>query len=201
MVAQGLTPGVEDGSDPQLGLEVVMPEVQQGGRGTGKQEVIEPLLVVLDEWVQGMGQREHDMKIGDGQQVFGLSLHPLGPLESLASRTVPVATGMGHEVGLSAMGTLVLMAAQRGCAAGGNSSKHFPMMGRQTVSFSEAGQGGSHHVAQGESTGTGGTGLVGHKTRRRRLGDLMRVVKVDQIQSTADLIQVGLADVQINRCG
>ena len=164
MVALGLRPGVQDSRDPQLGLEIILPELQQGGRGTGEEEIIEPPLVVPDEWVQGMGQRKHDMKIGDGKQVLRLPLQPLSPIKSLASWTVPIATGMGHEVGLAAMGTLVLMTAQRGSTAGGNGPKHFPMMGRQPVGLAKTGQGGSHHVAQGDSPGPTGPHLDGHKT-------------------------------------
>jgi len=87
-------------------------------------------------------------------------------MEPLASRAVPIAAGMGHEVVVSAADTLVLMTTQRGGAAGGDGPKHFPMMGRQTVGFREVGQCGSHHLAQGDSTGTTGPDLLRHRTRR-----------------------------------
>ena len=67
-------------------------------------------MVVLDEQIQFVREREHDVEVGDGQQELGLLRQPLGAFEPLAAGTVPIATEVGREVWSTAMGTLVMMA-------------------------------------------------------------------------------------------
>jgi len=57
-------------------------------------------------------EREHDVEVREGQKVRGLLLQPLGAVEFLATGTMPVPAGVRHEVLMSAMSTLVLVAAQ-----------------------------------------------------------------------------------------
>ena len=66
MVAEVLSPGMEHGGDPQSGFEVVPTELQQGSRGTGEKEAVEPRLVMLDKWVQFVRECEHDVEVRDG---------------------------------------------------------------------------------------------------------------------------------------
>ena len=77
MVQQVLRPGVQHGRDPQGGFEVVATKLQQGGRGAGEQQGVEPALVVLDQRVEVVRQREHDVEVRDRQQVLDLLLQPL----------------------------------------------------------------------------------------------------------------------------
>ena len=70
MVAEVLTPRMKDGGNSQGSLEVVAAERQQRGGGTGKQKCVKARLIVLDERVQFVREREHDMEVGDGQQVL-----------------------------------------------------------------------------------------------------------------------------------
>ena len=92
MVAEVLPPGMEDGGDAQGGLEVVAAELQQGGRGTGEQQGIEPRLVVLDERVEVVGQGEHDVEVRDGQCCV---LRAISDSDSEANRTA-VRSQFGH---------------------------------------------------------------------------------------------------------
>src|SRR5688572_18506063 len=142
MVQEILRPGVKDCRDSQGRIEVVATEFQQSRRGTGEQERVEPTLIVLDQPVELMRQREDDVEVRDGQQVLNLLLQPLGTLELLTARTVPVATGVGHEVLLPAMGTLVLVATERRGVTGAEGPKHFPVMIRQAMGLGKVGQRG-----------------------------------------------------------
>ena len=150
MVAQVLPPGVEHGGDPQRGVEVVATELQQRGRGTGEQQGIEPRWVVLDEPVQFVREGEHGMEVRDGQEVFDLLFQPLSTVEFLAARTMPVATGVGHEMLALAVGAPILMATQRRGVTGGEGAQHLPMMNRQAMRMGERGQRGAHDFPQGD---------------------------------------------------
>ena len=167
MVAEVLPPSVEDSGNSQGRLEVVPAELQQGGGGTGEQEGVEAGLVVADEQIQFVRQREDDVEVRDGQQELGLLLQPLGAVELLATGTMAVAAGVRHEVPFSAMGTLVLVAAQRWGVTGGDGAEDFPMMGRQTVRLGKAGQTDSHNFAQSNGLRRTGPRATGHKHRAR----------------------------------
>src|SRR5213082_1441171 len=103
MLEEILRPSMENGGDAQGGFEVVPSERQQSGRGTGEQQRVEAGLVVLNEPVQFVRQRKHDVEIGDGQQVLGLLLQPLSTLEPLASGTMAIAARVRHEGFLAAV--------------------------------------------------------------------------------------------------
>ena len=158
---------LENSGHSQGRLEVVPSELQQGGGGAGEQEGVEAGLVVPDERVQFVRQRKNDVEIGDGQQVLGLLLQPLGAIEFLATGTMAVAARVRHEVPCSAMGTLVLVAAQRWGVTGGDGAKDLPMMGRQTMRLGKAGQSGSHNFAQGNGLRRTGPRATGHRVRAR----------------------------------
>jgi hypothetical protein len=164
MVEEVLRPGMENAGDPQGGFEIVPTERQQGGRGTGEQQRVEARLVVLDEPVQFVRKREHDVEIRDGQQVLGLLLQPLSALEPLAGWTMAIAAGVWHEGFLAAVGTLILMATQRRCVTGGDGAKDFPVMDRQTMSLREVRQRGSHDFAQSDGPRRTGSRATGHRT-------------------------------------
>lgn len=149
MIQEILGPGVENSRDSQRGFEVVPTELQQSGGSTGEQEGVKARLVVLNERVKLVRKREHDVKVRDGQQVLALLLEPLSSLEPLATGTMTIPAGVGHEMLLPAMGTLILMSPQRPGVTGGNGAKDLPVMSRQTMSLREARQCGSHDLAQG----------------------------------------------------
>jgi len=162
-----LPPGMEDGGHSQGRLEIIPAELQQGRGGAGEQEGVEAGLVVADEQVQFVRERENDVEIGDGQQQLGLLLQPLGAVELLATGTMAVAAGVRDKVPFSAMGTLVLVATQRWGVTGGDGAKDLPMMGRQTARLAKTGQSGSHNFAQGNGLCRTGPRATGHRVRAR----------------------------------
>ena len=103
------------------------------------------------------------MKVRDGQQVFDLSLQPLGAVELLTARTVPIAAGVRHEMFLPAVSTLVLVATQRRGMTRSDGAKDLPVMDRQTMRLGKAGQSGSHNFAQGDGLRRTGPRATGHK--------------------------------------
>ena len=85
-----------------------------------------------------------------------------GAVEVLATGAMAVAAGVGHKVLLTAVGTPVLMAAQRRGVTGGDGAKHLPIMSRQAMVLGKVGQRGAHHFAQGDRLGLTGTQITGH---------------------------------------
>jgi len=120
-------------------------------------------LIILDERVQFVREREHDMEVRDGQQVLGLLRQPPGALEPLATRTMPVAAGVRHEVLAPAAGTLILMPTQRRGVTGGKGAQNFPVMSGQTMRPGEVRQRFTYDLAQGEGLRLPGRGATGHK--------------------------------------
>jgi len=182
MVQKVLGPGMENGGDPQDRFEVVATEFHQCGRCAGEQEGVEERLVVLNERVEFVREREHIVEVRDGQQEVNLLLQPLGAFELLAARTMPVSARVRYEVFLPAMGTLVLMAAQRWGVTGRDGAKNLPMMSRQAMSLREARQCGSHDFAQGDGLRLTGLRATGHRSLRDcRLSALPSPAKIDQV--------------------
>ncbi len=169
MVQKVLRPGMQHRREAQGGLEVVPAELQQGGAGAGEQESVEPCLVVLEERVQVVREGEHDMEVRDGQQVLGLLLQPLGALQPLAARTVPVAAGVRCEVLAPAVGTPILMAAQRRSVTGGEGAQDLPVMRGQTMGPGKLRQGLADDLAQGEGLRLPGRRATGHTVGRSAL--------------------------------
>jgi len=133
MIEQGLTPRVQDGGNADLGIEVVATELQERGRHRIEQEVVKTGAVLLNQVVEFMRQREHEMEIGDGQEMFGLFVQPIITVGTLTGRTMTVPARMRHEVFFGALAALVIMSAQGGRAAGHNGAQNFPVVEGQTV--------------------------------------------------------------------
>ena len=106
----------------------------------------------------------------------------------------------GHEVLLPAMGTLVLMATQRRCVTGGDGTKDFPVMDRQTMRLGEIRQRDAHDFAQGDGLRRTGLRATGHRIYvDGRLSALPSPAKIDQVERTADLVQPLLANMEVGR--
>jgi hypothetical protein len=80
----------------------------------------------------------------------------------LAARTVPIATGVRHEVFLPAMGTLILMTTQRRGVTGGDGAKNLPVMTGQTTSLGKLRQYYSDDFAQSDGLCLPGRRATGH---------------------------------------
>src|SRR6516162_10681637 len=128
MVQQGLTPGMQHRRDTQLDSETVLTELQQGLCRGIKQQCVERLLVLLNQGVEHVRQREHQMKVGHWQKGRLLPGQPVSCGSSLAEWAVPVAAGVRHEMCPPALLAQVPMTAQRGSATSQQRIENAPMV-------------------------------------------------------------------------
>ena len=114
---------------------------------------------------------------------------------------MPIAAGVRHEVLGATVSTLVLMAAERRGATGGDSAQHFPVMLRQTMVLGEARQSGADDFAQGQGLRLTGARRSGHERAWSGLGALSGAAKVDQVEGAADVVQAFLAHMEVGGRG
>ena len=151
MVEQGLAPGVQHGGDPNLRVQIIAPEFQQGGRHRVEQQGVQPGAILLDQRIKFMRQREHQMEVGNGQERFGLLVQPVKPIGPLAGGAMAVTAGVRHEMFFAAMAATIMMSAQGGRAAGHEGAQDFPMVVGQTVFPCVPGNSRPQHFRQGQS--------------------------------------------------
>src|SRR6266850_598221 len=104
MMMQVLSPGVQDGDQPNLGAEmpgIGSDDAQRLGGG-GEQDAIDDGLIVESDLGDWRRHGEDDVEVRHRQQL-GLSVgQPLGTRQSLALRAVPVAAGIVGDAELAA---------------------------------------------------------------------------------------------------
>src|ERR1700730_13681057 len=120
MMMQVLSPGVQDGHQPDLGAEmpgIGSDDAQRLGGGR-EQDAIDDGLTV--EWDLGDRGRhsEDDVQVRHRQQLGSSVGQPLSTRQPLALRAMPVAAGIVGDAKLAAVVALFDMTAQRGRAAG-----------------------------------------------------------------------------------
>lgn len=128
MIQQGLAPGVQDGRDAQLHAETVLTKLQQSLAGRREQEVIKSPLVLLDQRVEHMRQREDQVEVGHWQQSLLLLFEPAVGCLALAERAMAVAAGVRHEMALTALLAVVAMTAQGEGTASQERTQDLPVM-------------------------------------------------------------------------
>jgi hypothetical protein len=131
MMMQVLSPGVQDGDQPDLGAEmpgIGSDDAQRLG-GCGEQDAIDDGLIVESDLGDRRRHSEDDVEVRHRQQL-GLSVgQPLGTRQPLALRAVPVAAGIVGDAKLAAAVALFDMTAQGGRAAGlGFDGAHDPTL-------------------------------------------------------------------------
>src|SRR5207244_1493474 len=119
---------MQHGRDPQLDGETVLAEHQERLCGGRKQERVERLLVLLNQGVEQVWQREDQMEVWQRQQCCFLLTQPVSRGSSLAERAMPVAAGVRHEMCPPALLAQVAMPAQRGGATSHQRIENAPMM-------------------------------------------------------------------------
>jgi hypothetical protein len=113
-----LVPRMEDHDATQLAAEVVPTELEQGLTGSRKQEAQEQPSIAQDQWVEGMGQRKHGVKVWDGQEFRLTVCDPLRCGEALTFRTVPIATRVVSVALEAALRALLHMSTKLGRTTG-----------------------------------------------------------------------------------
>jgi hypothetical protein len=129
MMMQVLSPGVQDGHQPDLGAQ--MPgiggdDAQRIGGGR-EQDAVDDGLIVESDLGDRRRHSEDDMEVRYRQQL-GLSVgQPLSTRQPLALRAVPVAAGIVGDAKLAAVVALFDMTAQH-CRAAGFDGAHDPAL-------------------------------------------------------------------------
>src|SRR5215468_2506284 len=131
MMGYRRTPGVQNCGDADLGTQVlrVSGNGQHGVRGGLEQEIVDHSLVLVGDGSNPGGQRKHDVKVGDLQQLGLAILHPCKCLTALTLRAMTVATTAIRYDGVSALLILAAgdIAAERGSAARFDGGHHFQL--------------------------------------------------------------------------
>jgi len=139
---QGLSPGVQDAEEADLGTEMfrIRGHFQQSGRRGLEQEREQNLLVLPHQGNEQVRHAEDEMKIVYRQQLLLPLGEPLLTSVGLALWTMPISAGVvGDASDISAAGTVIEVATQGGRTATGDGQEHFdlrPSQGR-SIAFPE----------------------------------------------------------------
>jgi hypothetical protein len=113
-------PGMEHAEEADLRAEVtrIASDLKQRCGAGLKEQVVDDTLVLQCERSEFTRQGEDDVDIAGGQQFLFTRLEPAQTRVRLASRTMPVTTRVvGDSRRISAVGTAIAMAAERGRTA------------------------------------------------------------------------------------
>ena len=130
MMLQSLVPGMEHAEEADLGSQVawIAGDLQQGFSTGAKEQVVDQPFVLQCERSQFPRQREDDVHVAGGQQLPFPRLEPAQAGIALALGTMPVATRVVRDGGISAVRALIAMSAQRGGAATSNGQQNLLML-------------------------------------------------------------------------
>ena len=119
-----------------------------------------------------MRQREHDMKVEDGQQVEQSLVEPLGSCRGLALRAMPMATRVVGHLAVTTALALVHVAAQDLGATGCDVGENPALLGRGCHLAAETSLVGSHDSGQRGPRRVHGEGGNPHPKGRRHVEDV-----------------------------
>jgi hypothetical protein len=118
---------MEHRKETDLGAEMlgVKGNLQKSFGAGPKQQVVEELLVLQQEWRELMGQGKDHVKVVDREQLFLTSSEPTLTGCHLTFWAMPIATGVEDENTMATTGTLMAMSTQDRGTAVGDSMEHF----------------------------------------------------------------------------
>ena len=118
--------------------------------GTGaKQEIVEDLLVLQNQWPQAVGQCENDVHVAGRKKFSSTRSDPALPSGDLTLRAVAIAAAVIRDGGtMSAAGALVEMTAECGGTTPRNGQQHFDMLPTNplAVAFDEQSSRGADEI-------------------------------------------------------
>lgn len=100
MMGEVLRPGMEDGSEADLGAEMarIGRDVEKGLGGSTEQEIVEALGIPKEERAQGIRKGEDHVEMGHGEDAGEGAFNPLSPFTALAFGAVAIAAGVVGDV-------------------------------------------------------------------------------------------------------
>ncbi|MGA2950549.1 MAG: hypothetical protein WBV26_05355 [Candidatus Sulfotelmatobacter sp.] len=113
--------------ETDLGTEMLGVEgnLQKSFGARPKQQVVEELLVLQQEWRELVGQGKDHVKVVDREQFFLASSEPTLTGCHLTFWAMPIATGVENEGTMATTGTLIAMSTQDRGTAVCDSTEHF----------------------------------------------------------------------------
>src|SRR6516165_1964725 len=93
MSVELLTPGMQHGEETNFRTEVsrITRNFLKGFRTGVKQEIVEDLFVLQDQWHQAVGQCEDNVHVGGGEKFSSTRSNPALPSGDLTFRAVAIA--------------------------------------------------------------------------------------------------------------
>jgi hypothetical protein len=127
MMLKLLVPGVQYAEEADISAQMLRigRNLQQRLRAAAKQHAVHHLLVLQCERRQLVGEREYNMRVGDGKQFSAPRRQPSIARLALALRAVPVAARVIGNGLIAAGETSVQMAAHRGSATSLDRAEYF----------------------------------------------------------------------------
>jgi hypothetical protein len=109
MEREGLAPGVEDGAEAELSVEVLRIASKRLERlaRRAEEQIVEDPRSGEGQRAQLVRQREDDMEVGDGEQIGAARREPILLGEELTLGAVAVATGVVDGTPMPAAVTLI----------------------------------------------------------------------------------------------
>src|ERR1700693_827827 len=119
MMLQSLVPSMEHAEEADLRAEVawIAGNLQQSCSTGVKQQVVDQPFILQCERSQFPRQREDNVHVAGGQQLSFPRREPVQTCIALTLGTVPVATRVVRDGGVSAVRALIAMSTQRGGSA------------------------------------------------------------------------------------
>jgi hypothetical protein len=136
-----LTPGVQHTEETNFRAEVfrIASDFEKCFRAGAKQEIVEDLLVLQDQWRQPVGQCEDDMEVACREKFSSTRSDPPFPSTRLTLGAVAISARIKRDGAMPAAGALIEMTAEGGGTAPPNGQQHFDMHPPEplAVSFDE----------------------------------------------------------------
>ena len=135
VIDQGLSPGMKDGQDACLGMEIFLlfSQLQQALTGRVEEQIVAQFFIGPDQGMKLMGQGEDQMKMLHGQEFCLASFEPAFFDQTLAFGTMPIAAGVITHPQMPTAITLINMSPQSGRPAGSNGIEGFVLGQREGV--------------------------------------------------------------------
>src|SRR5208282_5396789 len=125
-----LTPGMQHAEEADLCTEMlgIASDFQKCFRTGAKQEVVDDLLVLQDQWGQMPRKREDHVHVRGWKKFPTTLFQPAFARARLTLRAMPISTGVEGDGAVSAAGAFIKMTAERGGATPRNGQQHFDML-------------------------------------------------------------------------
>jgi len=135
VVLEFLIPGMKHAEEPDVGAEAfrITRDLDERSGARAEQKIVDDPLVLQCQRGELVRQREHDMCVGDRQQVTRAGLNPAIARIGLAPRAMPVTARVVRDGPVTAGCALINMSTKRSRAAALNGGQHFQMQAVEPV--------------------------------------------------------------------